>query len=442
MLRKMLLVLVVLSLVLVSAGCTAVPAAAPAAGEQPAQGGEAASTSEGVTLTMLTNFTTDVNRGKVLQSLIDEFNAQQGGKVTVVSNTDPDWPALQQKIKSMIAAGSPPDIFLYNFNANDLSREQSGKLFNFGPALDADPAWKATFRPENLQMLTINGETVGIPSDQAPVVVYYHKDLFDKAGIESFPTTWDEFFAAADKLKASGVAPIALMTADDAWHAMNVFTYAGAGAGGPNVFGVDQPLDSAAIVKAAEVLQKLFSYTTPDAVGANYAVSTRNFLSKKAAMIIDGPWLISSIQGEVADPCNVAVAAAPTFGDDVIGHGFLVTDSVNPWAAAKPATPAGEQALVDWMKFLTSEPSVKRFAIEGDYPLAVKANFTDEDKSKLNCQMAQILDLSNQAPVTVVEAVRNIKPAAQAELPGLLEGLALGQLTPQDFATQLQNANK
>jgi raffinose/stachyose/melibiose transport system substrate-binding protein len=313
---------------------------------------------------------------------------------------------------------------------------------NWAPYLDADPAWKSRFRPENLAALTINGEIVGIPSDQAPVLFYYHSDLFEKAGIKSFPKTWDEFFQACEMLKKSGVACIALMTADDAWHAMNAFTYVGASAGGKDAFAVGQSLDSPGVAKAAELLKRLFEYSTPDAVGANYAVSSRNFLTKKTAMIIDGPWLISSIQKDVQDPCKVMVATSPTLVDTKVPPGFIVTDSMNPWAAAKQPTKEREQAIVEWMKFFTSEDNVKRMSIEGEYPLAVKATFTNEDKAKANCQMAQVLDISNKAPVTVVEAVRNIKPAAYAELPGLLESLALGKISPEELAAKLQEFNK
>jgi ABC-type glycerol-3-phosphate transport system substrate-binding protein len=395
-----------------------------------------------VEVTILSNFTPDVARGKVFNEIIDAFNKQHDGQIKVISNPDPDWPTLQQKIKSMIAAGSPPDVFLYNYNANDLTREQSGMLMDWTPYLNADPQWKARFRPENLQALTVKDQIVGLPSDQAPVLFYYHKDLFDKAGIKSFPTTWDEFFKDADALKASGVAPIALMTSDDAWHAMNAFTYLAVGLGGKDVFAVGQSLNSPAVVKAADQLKKLFGYTTLDAVGANYSVSSANFLNKKAAMIIDGPWLISSIQKQVQDPCNVAVAVAPTFGDNTIPAGFVVTDSLNPWAAAKQSDKAKEQAIADWMKFLTSEENVKKLSVEGEYPMAVKTTFTKDDLAKASCQMSQVLQLSNAAPVAVVEAVRNIKPSAQAQLPSLLEGLALGQLSSADFASQVQQYNQ
>ena len=394
-----------------------------------------------IEITILSNFTADIARGQVLNEIIDEFNQAHEGEIVVVSNPDPDWPTLQQRIKSLIAAGSPPDVFLYNYNANDLSREESGLLMDWTPYLEEDPEWAARFRLENLEALTVNGEIVGLPSDTAPVLFYYHKDLFEAAGIETFPTTWDEFMAAAEALQATGVTPIALMTADDAWHTMNVFTYLAAGLGGPDVFAVGEPLNSEAVVSAAEYLTQLFNYTTNDAVGANYSVSTANFLNKNAAMIIDGPWLISSIQSQLEDPCSVGVAVAPTFGDDTIPPGFIVTDSLNPWGAARQSDPAKEAAVVEWMKFLTSEENVARLSIEGNYPMAINTTFSEADLANADCQTSQVLELANAAPAAVVEAVRNIKPSAQAQLPSLLEGLALGQLSAEDFADELESYN-
>ena len=400
----------------------------------------AASDGDAVRVTILSNFTSDVARGKVLNALIEQFNQAHRGKIEVVSNPDPDWPTLQQKIKSMIAAGSPPDVFLYNFNPSDITREQSGQLMDWSTYLNADSAWKANFDPKNLEAVTVNKQIVAIPSDQAPVLIYYHKDLFQKAGIQSFPTTWDEFFKDAEKLKAIGVPAIALMTADDAWHTMNAFTYLATAAGGVDVFNLNQSLNSPAIVEGATQLKKLFNFTTPDAVGANYAISSNNFITGKAAMVIDGPWLISSLQSAGAN--DVGVAVAPTNGDDRVPAGYIVTDSLNLWGAGKATNKAKEEAVTEWIKFLTSVDNARKMAVEGQYPVAVKIELTQEDINRAGPLMGAVLQYNLAAPAKVVEAVRNIKPAATAQLPSLLEALAIGQVSPPDFANQLQGFNK
>jgi raffinose/stachyose/melibiose transport system substrate-binding protein len=408
----------------------------------PDQGGEETAEGGAARIEILSNFTSDVARGKVLDELISEFNAEHEGEIEVVSSPEPDWPTLQQRIRSLISAGDAPDVFLYNYNPTDLSREESGALMDWSSALEDDPEWQERFDQGNLDALQVNGELVGIPADQSPALVYYHSELLQQAGYDSFPETWEDFATAAEALKGNGVAGLAMMTADDAWHTMNALSYVAASAGGAEAYAPGASMDAQAIETAAEWTQRLFETSTPDAVGANYAVSSRNFLSGQAAAIIDGPWLISSIQADVEDPCSVQVAPAPVLADSQLEHGFTVTDSLNVWGAAKQDDPDREAAIVEWMKFLTSNESAVRMAVDGEYPMAVQTELSDEDRERASCQMAQVLDIQNGAQDSVVQMGRGITTAAQEKLPSLLQSLALGQLTPADFAQQLQQANE
>lgn len=63
----------------------------------------------------------------------------------------------------------------------------------------------------------------------APTVYYswgmfYRKDLFKKVGISGEPKSWDEFLEACKKLKAAGIAPIAV-GGRDAWTLAGWFDY-------------------------------------------------------------------------------------------------------------------------------------------------------------------------------------------------------------------------
>ncbi len=395
-----------------------------------------------VEIQVLSNFTSDVARGKVLDELIKEFNAQHQGEYKVVSKAQPDWPTLQQQIRSLISAGKAPDIFIYNFNPSDLSREKSGQLMDWSKFLNDDTAWKGRFRTNDLDKLTIDGKQIGIPADQSPAYVYYNMDLLKAAGINSAPKTWAEFFADGEKLKTKGTAALAMMTADDAWLTMNAFSYIAASAGGADVFAPGKSLDSPAIVTAAEGAKTLFALSTPDALGGNYSAGSSAFLNGQAAAIINGPWLISSIQGTMKDPNAVEVAAAPTFGDGKLAPGSVITDSLNVWGAAKQRDSKKTEGVVAWMKFLTSNAAAVKMAVDGQYPMAVKTTLTDADTKRAPSQMAEVLKLYNTAPSTIVQLERDLTSNAQAQLPSLLESLALGKVSPQDFAATLQKDNK
>lgn len=399
------------------------------------------SSSGPVTVDVVSNFTSDVARGQVLNQLVSQFNAMHKGHIHVVSQTTADWPSLQAKIRTEVSVGDAPDVFLYNYNPNDLSLEKYGaaKLINWTPYLNADPAWKASFSSQDLKSLTFGGATVAIPDDQSSAVIYYRKDLFAKAGITQFPTTWTAFFADAQKLQAKGITPISLYTADDAWYAMNAYSYLALSDGGTGAFHATH-LTTAPMVTAATSLKKLFSYAPKNAVGANYAVASASFLDGKAAMAIDGPWLVSSIQKQIPNACaNVGVATAPTGSGEA--PGTMVTDALTVWGANASPDKAEQQAAVTWMKFYTSSQSAVKMATTGQFPLIVKTPTSGAAFSQSNCLVKQIVNLSNEAPAKVVNVERYMTTEAQAQLPSLLESLVLGSTSPQKFVATLQQLN-
>ena len=401
------------------------------------------SASAAVTIDVVSNFTSDIARGQVLNKLIQQFNAAHKGTVQVVSQTTADWPLLQAKIRTEIAVGTPPDVFLYNFNPSDLSLEKYGsaKLINWAPYLQADPSWAASLTSQAIKTLTTSGDTAAIPDDQSSTVVYYNKQLFKKVGITSFPTTWSAFFSDAQKLHAAGIAPLALFTADDAWYAMNVLSALAISAGGTNAYYATH-LSTAPLVKASTELKELFSWAAKDAVGGNYAVGSADFLDGHAAMVIDGPWLISSIQKSFPNTCaSIGAAAPPSAGTSSDPAGSLITDALTVWGAAKISNAAEQSAAVQWMKFYTSAPSADLMATQGQFPLIVKIPTTGKAFASASCLLREEVALTNAAPTKVVNIERYMTPQAQAQLPNLLEELVLGNATPQKFVSSLQSLN-
>ena len=69
-----------------------------------------------------------------------------------------------------------------------------------------------------------NGKQYALPTDYFSWGLFYRKDLFAKVGIKSEPKTWDEFITACKKLRAAGIAPIAL-GGRDAWTLAAWFDY-------------------------------------------------------------------------------------------------------------------------------------------------------------------------------------------------------------------------
>jgi raffinose/stachyose/melibiose transport system substrate-binding protein len=242
---------------------------------------------------------------------------------------------------------------------------------------------------------------------------YYNTALFKKAGISGFPRTWGEFLEAAKKLKSAGITPLSMFTADDAWHATNYLSYFAGGLGGTNVFDIDRPLNSPAIVEAASRLQEAFQYTTQDAIGGKWAVSVQNFVAGNTAVLLDGPWVIGLIDNQMQNPDQVVVAPAPKFKLD--DPSLLLTDALTPWSASGRMNKQKEQAVIDFLKHLTSEEISKKFAIDGKLPFVAKMNLTDSERKKAGAKLAADIEYTNAAEQRLVQITRVLKPSVMNE---------------------------
>lgn len=377
-------------------------------------------------------------RGVVLQERIDAFNAANAGKINVTMDLNSEWTLYLEKVKTMIAADQTPDLFTFNFNPMDLSRQQSGKLLDFNAYMDDE--WRSRFMADELNAMVVDGELNSIPFERSGLLFYYNQDLFAQADIERFPQTWDEFFEACEKLQAIGIAPISLMTVGDAWMTVNLFSYLIGSAGGMNTLSVGNSLDTPEMVKAVETLRNMFNYTTADALGSDYNVAYNHFVLEETAILVDGPWSSVRVQDEME--ANIGVAGGPTFGDGKATPGFIVTDAYTPWAGGKQASKEKEQAIADFMRFLTNEESTKEFALKGGVSMSAKLELTEEEAESMGPVMASFTETVSQAPESLVQLSRVIKPAAIAALPSLIEQLVLDQITAHDFVKQLEAENQ
>ncbi|MFF4341290.1 extracellular solute-binding protein [Kitasatospora sp. NPDC001540] len=121
---------------------------------------------------------------------------------------------LDGKLQTALNSGSAPDIFLQRGGGKMQAMVQAGQV----QALDLTDADKANAGAAGIAGYSIDGKVYAMPVDTQPEGIYYSKDLFQQAGITTPPTTMPELQDAVAKLKAIGVAPIAV-GAKDAWPA-------------------------------------------------------------------------------------------------------------------------------------------------------------------------------------------------------------------------------
>ena len=176
-------------------GATAAPAAAAATAPAAAASGEV------VTISMMG-----------WGSILEKENVQKGLDLFQSKNPDikvnwlhtPD--DYDTKLKTMLAGGTPPDVFWGSNMADYVSR---GVVMDITERVKSDPViGKADYfiEPAEQNRAMINGKWYGIGSCWVVHHLYYNADLLSKAGVEPPPTdpakawAWDQFLANAQKL--------------------------------------------------------------------------------------------------------------------------------------------------------------------------------------------------------------------------------------------------
>ncbi len=165
---------------------------------------------ETVTLTALIDSTeTTVN---TMQGLADAFTAENPN-ITIELENRPQGSEGDNVVKTRLQTGDMTDLFWYNSGSllQALAPDQTLLDLSGEPFMDAVTD---TFKAG----VTSGDAVFGVPVGNAMGGgVLYNKAVFEQVGIE-VPTTWDEFMANNETLKAAGVAPvIQTYGADSTW---------------------------------------------------------------------------------------------------------------------------------------------------------------------------------------------------------------------------------
>jgi multiple sugar transport system substrate-binding protein len=159
------------------------------------------------------------NQRAVWQSAFDQFekaNPDVDLKVTYVGEE-----AYKVQMSGWLAT-DPPDMLSWHNGERMAYFAKRGLLEDLSSDWQTN-GWNQTYaavKPPS----TYAGKQYAAPLGYDSYGFFYRKDLFEKAGITSEPKTWDEFLADCKKLKAAGIAPIAV-PAKDSWTLAAWFDY-------------------------------------------------------------------------------------------------------------------------------------------------------------------------------------------------------------------------
>lgn len=261
---------------------------------------------------------------KVLTEQVERYTQENPNVQIQLTNIPFEQRATM--IINAIKGGTPPDLY-----RGDMPMQF--EIARLGAALPLEEYVKKydpqmlTDVPQNVwDMCTYQGKIIAIPEDFFVPVIYYNKDLFQEAGIDSFPTTWEALIEAARKLHRpkEGKFGIEWMSWGDGpyWSTGAFFLSNGGGfvENGKIVFASQNN------AKTFELFQELFKYTPPGLSTFGYDDWDKAFyLGKVGIQLGNGSWSIGNYR-ELAPNLNYAIApyniVGPMGTEPVVpGHG-------------------------------------------------------------------------------------------------------------------------
>lgn len=371
------------------------------------------------------------SKAQAVETIVAAYNQANAGKIKVEIEPQPDYNAYEQKMRTSLVAGQAPgDIFTIKLNAT--TKEFYGSKYLMDFSKDFTGQWKASFDQGAVAQSTINGALKSLPFETAILPIWYNMDMMKAAGVGAVPATMADFWAAMDKVKASGKYPMSQMTGDtNAWTSMIWFSHFAVSYGGPGVW--DKPFTDKAFVEAAKVMKRIFDgYTTPDAVGAGAGVSGGHFLAGRTAVFSNGPWYAgrADLRATSFFP-SIRIALPPAPGPE---QGISISRLQANLVAADTADKARRAAILDFLQYLTKPENVAMLAETSGAMFAVKTSYVPADALQ-----KQFYDLAASAKRTSNDLEAALGAEATLEFAQQLGALALGTITPEQFCAAVES---
>lgn len=214
--------------------------------------------------------------------------------------------------------------------------------------------------------------------------IWANAEVLKKAGVSGMPKNWDEFFAAADKVKKAGFVPVA--HGGQNWQDFTTFESVVLGTGGTKFYQdalvkLDpKALSSDTMRKSLETFRKIKSYTDPASPGRDWNLATAMVIQGKAGFQLMGDWAKGEFIAAGKQPGKDFICAAAP------GTANAFTFNVDSFILFKLKDSKAQQAQADFATALLGNDFQQSFNLnKGSIPVKLGMNMDKfDDCAKLS----------------------------------------------------------
>lgn len=286
-------------------------------------------------------------------------------------------------LKSRVVAGNPPAAAQIKGPAIQ-EWASEGVLANLDATAKAEK-WDSLLPKVVGDVMKYKGSYVAAPVNVHRVNwMWANSAVLKKAGVAGTPKTWDEFFAAAEKVKKAGLIPVA--HGGQNWQDFTTFEDVVLGVGGAKFYNdalvkLDQKaLTSATMTQSLETFRKIKSYTDPASPGRDWNLATAMVIQEKAAFQFMGDWAKGEFTAAGKVPGKDYVCAATP------GTANAFTFNVDSFAMFKLKDAAAQKAQADLAVAIMGTQFQEVFNLnKGSIPVRLNMDMTKfDDCAKLS----------------------------------------------------------
>lgn len=366
------------------------------------------------TVRMLVNITDNLTQKK-WEELVAPFEEKTGIDVKIEG---PSGQSVAETFPSLLAAGTAPDVIQSVFPTQDTAPE----------ILDlSEYEWAHGTPMSDLYSTDGKISVVGVGM-QAQSLLFYNKDLFEKAGISEVPKTWDEFGQALAALKEAGVpTPIGFasdwatgLQVQQMWHPQQNITTPGwqqSVADGSSTLGEQfQPM----LEHVADWVDS--GYTTPQDVATDSGMQEAAFIAGEVGIYPMGSWFTTTL---AASPPDFEVGVfSPPVNDEADYPGPMGATMAFPYMIRQGAQDVDAAAqLVEYLvtdeSAIATQAAMDNFNREG---LETSANEYADQVQKLIDQAPSFVVPGNQTVGDYALPVSGFNPKFTELVQGLWQG--------------------
>ena len=311
------------------------------------------------------NFSASGDNEALLKQMKDEFEKQHPNIKVEIETLGYDEYFTQ--LQTRVAGGTAPDTYELNYE-NFVAYAKKGVLRELTPYLESSGADLSALNANALNAFRADGVQYGLPNSFSNVLLFYNKDLFDRAGA-AYPApewTWQDVQAAAAKIRALGDDIYGIYQPIQFWEFYKVVQQNGGAlmSADGKKFTVNTPENVETLQFMVDRISKTNVMPT-DAQMAGMG-DWDLFKSGKLGMLVTGIWAFPDFEKNATFAWDVAVEpgmkkkATHFFSNGVV----INQESKHP------------EAAFEWIRFLSASKEAARIRVEAGWELPA-SNYSD-----------------------------------------------------------------